>query len=117
MLAVGWGRLARPGDVLDVVAADRYQGGDVLRPECSDDAGGAAAPVIAGECCLLEAERVEKLQEVMAECGLLARSRGLRVEKPGRPVAAQIRHEHTPAGSGEQRRDTVVCAHIVGKAV
>jgi hypothetical protein len=54
VLAIRWGRLARSGDVLDIVAADRDQRSDALRPQRGDDAGGAAAPIIAGECRALD---------------------------------------------------------------
>ena len=81
-VALGCGRLARSGDVLDVVAADRDESGNPLRPQCRDDTGGAAAPIIAGECRALDAERVEQIQEIAAECGLLAdHARALAVQK------------------------------------
>src|SRR5262249_2711997 len=101
MLAIGCGRLTRPGDVLNVIAADRDQGRAAFRPQRGHDAGGATAPIIAGERSPLDIERIEKLQEVMAECGLLARPRRSRIEKPGRPVAAQIGYEHPQACGGE----------------
>src|SRR5439155_17666207 len=94
VLAIGWGRRARSSDVLDIVASDRDQRGDAFRPQRRNDAGRAATPIIAGECGALETERVEKFQEIAAECGLLPGTRGLRVEKPGRPIAAQIRDQH-----------------------
>src|SRR5215472_16315963 len=117
MLAIGWSRLARAGDILDVVAADRDEGGDPLRAQCGDDAGGAATPVIAGESRAFDAERVEKLQEVTAECRLLARSRRPRVEKPGRPVTAEIGDEYSPARGGERWGYPVIGPHVMGKAV
>src|SRR5439155_1579503 len=93
-------------------AADRDERGDALGPQCRDDAGGAAAPIIAGECRAFDPERVEKIQEVMAECGLLAGSRRLWVEKPGRPAATQIGHEHMPTRGGERTTGSPLRRHV-----
>jgi hypothetical protein len=53
----------------------------------------------------------------MAESSLLAGARGQPVEKPGRPVTAEIGHQHPPARGGERRSDTVIGVDIIGEAV
>src|SRR5215472_799955 len=103
----GRSRPAGGGDVLDVVAADRNEAADPVGPQRGDDAGGASAPVIAGEDRALEAERLDQIEEIAPQRRLLARSRGSRIEKPGRAVAAQIGRDDAKPGGGEPRRDLV----------
>src|SRR5262245_18036231 len=57
----------RPGNVLDVVAVGGDQAEYALGPQHGDDAGGAPAPVVAGEHGALERERVDELLEVVAQ--------------------------------------------------
>src|SRR5262249_20725775 len=59
-------RFNRAGDVLDVVTVGGDQAEYALGPQRGDDAGGAPAPVIAGEHGAVECERVDELLEVVA---------------------------------------------------
>src|ERR1051325_12149495 len=53
----------------------------------------------------------------MAESTLLTGTRRRRVEKPGRPIAPQIRDDDAIAGISQQRRDAVIRMNIVREAV
>src|SRR6185312_3511326 len=97
--------------------ADRDERVDALRPQCRDDAGGSAAPIVAGERGALEAERIHEGEEIVPERRLLAGARRRAVEEARRPVAAQIRSEDAASRRRERRRDAVPGTRIVGKAV
>src|SRR5262249_58403034 len=91
-------RFNRPGDVVNVVAVSGDEAEYALRPEHGDDAGGAPAPVVAGEHGAPDCERVDELLEVVAERRLLARAQRVGGEEAGRTIAAQIRHDHPGSG-------------------
>src|SRR5262249_11487971 len=62
-------RFGRAGNIVDVVAVGGDQAEYALRPECSDDAGGAPAPVVTGEHAAFDRGPV---LEVVAQRRLLA---------------------------------------------
>src|SRR6516162_11318152 len=101
------GGMPRYGNVLDVVAADRNEPAHPLWPQRGDDAGGAPAPIIAGEVGVLDAERVHEVPEICPERGLLAGTRRLAVQKSGRAIAAQPWDQHM-ASLGRQFGDNPV---------
>ena len=86
-------RLGRSGNILNVVAVGRHQAAHLVRPQRGDDAGGAPAPIVAGQHGARHAERIDEFLEVVAERRLLARARRFRGEETGRTVAAQIGHD------------------------
>jgi hypothetical protein len=91
-------RFGRAGDVLNIVAVDRNKAAHALWPQRRDDAGGAAGPVIAGEHGTLRGKDIEQFAQVLAERGLLSRTRRLGGAKARRPKAAQVRHDHASPG-------------------
>ena len=80
-------------------------------------AGGASAPVVAGDGETVELERVGEIDQVLADGGLLGHARRGGVAEARRAVAAQIGNEHAESGLGQRRRDVVIRVDIVGKAV
>ena len=78
---------------------------------------GAAAPVVTGDGELLQLQCVGEVDQILADGGLLGHARRLRIPEARRPVAAQIRHEHTMSRLRERRRHLVVRVHVVRKAV
>jgi hypothetical protein len=66
---------------------------------------------------MAEAERLHERQQIRRECGLLPGTRRIVAAKPGRPVAAQIRHDDPRAGIGQTRGDRVISMNVVGKPV
>ncbi len=117
VLLRGWRGLGRGGDVLDVVTVDGDQPFDALRPERGDDAGGAAAPVVAGEGGRWDVQGIHEVQQVLAEGGLLAGARGFFREKSGWAVAAQVRHQNAMAFVGEYWGNFIVRARSLREAV
>jgi hypothetical protein len=99
------------------MAPETIQPGNALGPQCRDDAGGPPAPIVPGKDGLIQPEGVGEIGEVVAEHRLLARARPLGIEKPRRPIAAQIRHQHAPFCGSEAWRDGVIGVHVVGKTV
>src|SRR5574341_375356 len=65
--------LDRSGNVLNVVAAPRYQPACSLGPQGSDDAGHTASPIVAGEHTVLDLQRVHEREKVAGERRLLSR--------------------------------------------
>ena len=116
-LALRLHRNHRLGDILDQIAVDRDQADAALRPQRRADAGGASAPVIAGEHGALDGKRIHQRDQVGADRGLLARTRRRRIAETGRTVAAQIGHDDAAALGGEQRGDVDIGVDVVGKAV
>ena len=110
-------RVHRAGDVLDRVGIARDQRHGPLRPQRRNDAGRPAAPAVAGEDRALDAERVQKRQEVGAQRRLLARARRVRIEKAGRPEAAQPGNDHPRSRFGENRGDRVISPDVIGESV
>src|SRR5215813_9472079 len=84
-----------------------------MRPQRSDDTGRTTSPIIASQHCTRNAECIHQAQEVVSERSLLTRTRSIRVAKPGRPVATQIRNNNPPPGGGERRRNYIVSMHVV----
>src|SRR5205814_9809323 len=70
LLGDGRGRRRRQR-VLHVVTADGDQRADALGSEDGGDAGGAAAPVVAGEARAWDAQGVHEVEQVLADGGLL----------------------------------------------
>src|SRR5262249_43934183 len=96
-LLPGRGRTRRGQRVLHVVAADADEGPHARRGEERGDAGGAAAPVVADESDGAEGERVQEIEEVLADGGLLGHARFGGVEEASGAVAAQIGNENAMA--------------------
>src|SRR5215468_8443896 len=88
-----------------------------MRPQRSDDTGRTTSPIIASQHRTWNAECIHQAQEVVSERSLLTRTRSIRVAKPGRPVATQIRNNDPPPGGGERRRNSVVSMHVVWKSM
>ena len=105
------------GDILQVIAVAGNKAAHALRPQRGNDAGSAAAPIVAGKHGALDSERSHQLPQIVAERRLLTRSRRLRRQKPRRTEAAQIRHDDAAAGGDEGRNDFVVAARIIGPPV
>ena len=117
--ALGFGRRRQAGlrDVLDVVSAARDETRNAVRPQRSHDARRAAAPVVSADDRAIEGERVDQREEVGAKGRLLAGARRIRREERRRAVAAHVRHDHARTGGRQARRDLVVAARVVWKAV
>ena len=115
LLGVRW-TLGR-GDVLNVVAAGGDQAAHPRWPQRRDDAGGPAAPVVADEVALGQAERIHEVEQILAQGRLLARTRRLRIAKTRRAVAAQIRHQRAAAGGDQRRHHVVVGSRVVREPV
>jgi hypothetical protein len=110
-------RLHRLGDVLDVVAVERHQPRAAFGPQRRHHAGGAAAPVVAGQHRAFDLQRIEQREQVGAQRGLFARARrGVAQETRG-AVAAQVRHDHAAALRREHGRHFGVRVDVVRKAV
>jgi len=62
-------------------------------------------------------ERVDKVEEILADGRLLGHARRRRLEEAGRAVAPQVRRERAIPGAGERRSHIVPRACIVRKAV
>ena len=86
-------------------------------PERRPDAARAATPIIAGEDCALDAERIDQRNQIGANRRLLTRARCNGIEKTGRAIAAQIRNDGAATFGGESRRDVHIGMNVVGKAV
>ena len=104
-------------DVLDIVAVACNQPGHPVRPQCRDNAGRPAAPVIAGQDRPLDVQRIYEGQQVVGQGRLLTGSRGFCRQKARLAIAAQIGCEDVTACSGQQGRNRIVGAGIVGKAM
>lgn len=68
----GIGRLSGVGDVLNEINRSRSRASERARPERRDDASCPRTPVEPSEDCVLEFQRVEQVQGVVRERGLLA---------------------------------------------
>jgi hypothetical protein len=90
MLLLGIGRLRRPGDVLNLIAAATHQPAYPLGPERRNDAGSPASPVEARQYRLLHFQRIEKLQEIVRKRGLLPRAHRVGRQEAGAAVAAKV---------------------------
>ena len=107
----------RAGDVLDVVGIARDERYHALRPQFGDDAGGAAAPVVAAEYGALDVERLRHRQKVRAERRLLAQARRLGLEEPRGPAAAQIGSDDPRLGFGQHRGYVRIGVRVVRETV
>ena len=109
-------RLHRGRDVLDVVAVAGDEAARALRPQRRDDAGGAPAPVVAGEHGALDRRAHPSIYR-SCRAPPAGRSAACRRQEPRRAEAAQIGHDRPAARCREPRRHLVVAARIVRPAV
>src|SRR5262249_54465522 len=116
-LLLGIGRLSRAGDVLNLVAAAGHERAYALGPERRDDARGTASPVEARMYRLLHIQRVEELQQIMRERGLLPRPHRVGRQEARAAVASQIGSDGAKACTVEDGNDFVEAARVVGKPV
>src|SRR6185295_17546305 len=103
-------RNLRGRDVLNRVAVGDDETAHALGPQSGDDTGGAPAPVKTDEHRPRQIERIHKIQEILAERTLLARTWSGRRQEPRRAVAAQIRDDRAMAGGHEFWNHFVVTA-------
>ena len=78
---------------------------------------GAGAPVVADQRRLLQAERIDKLQQVAPERRQLAGARCVVTQEPGRRETTQRRHQDAPARLRQHRTHAGPAAGTVGPAV
>src|ERR1700722_5929147 len=68
--------------------------------------------VITDQCCLLDPQRIQQIDDVFAQGRLLARAENIRRAEDGRSKAAKVRHNDAIAGGGQRSADIVVTAWI-----
>src|SRR5207253_3945080 len=101
----------------DEVSAHRHRALAARRPERRDDVSGPRSPVEASDYRLRNLQGVHESDGIERDSALLATSRRTGGKKPGRAVAAYVRHDHAVALRCEQRRDVHVAVYVVRPAV
>src|SRR5437867_3307415 len=102
---------------MHVVAADRDQPRDELRPEHRRHARGPPAPVEARHDRPGKAKPLDQLTQIARERGLLPGAHDRRIPIPAGTVAAKIRHDHLGAVARDQIGDPVETARVIRKTV
>ncbi len=110
-------RLRRRQGVLNRVPADNRRTAHPLRMQCCGNARGPATPIIASNGKPPDPERVHKIDQVLAERGLLASAPCRCITEEGETMAAEVGHDDTVPVVCERRYDVVPCSHIIRKAV
>ena len=77
----------------------------------------APAPIVSRQRHLLEPERIRKVDDILADRGLLGHARRGSVAESSGPVTPQIRYQHAVASLCEWRSHTIVRVSVVGKTV
>src|SRR5262249_55070708 len=114
---LGLDRHHSEAEVLDEVAVDRDEAGTPLGPQRSGYAGGAPAPVIAGQDGAWNAQRIQQRDHVGSEGCLLPRARGSEVLEAGGSMPAQVGDNDPMAGLDQAGDHLNVAMDVVGEPV
>src|SRR5579859_104137 len=112
-LTFGRSRDRGPLEVVDDIAAGRYEASTAPGPQRGGGAGGAGAPVEAAERGLRQAKAVEQVDDVAGERGLFGGARERGVAEAGGPASSQERHDDPESVRRKHRRDVSIGMDVV----